>query len=141
MLEVAVCFIPALLILLYGVLSIPILFVVAITSGKTAAIWSLGAVLTGIAGLIGLVQLLVWLFGAASTVPDHKVTLLLVCIGVMTVAGLSIYALRSPLYELPEQVILILPLLSTLHLGYIARDFLVKGASQSPLSYHPRAAY
>ena len=138
-LELCVCFVPVALLLIYGVLATPWL-ILAIASGKSWVIWLFVAELAGIAGLIGILKLASWILGGRHEVKSNKATVALIGLGVLSVVGFWVF------YVLPSELgvlfalIAMLPLLSTVHICYVGRDFLLRASREGPQSYQHRVA-
>jgi hypothetical protein len=128
LLEVAVCFLPTMLVLLFGLLIMPFQ-VRFLIEGELAALNAIVPVVMGVGGLLALFTVLRWLFLRPTKSFDRRITLVLMCLGAIPIVPYAV-AGDTVLWKLAG----VLPLMCTAHLAYLARDYLFKdpqGASHA----------
>jgi hypothetical protein len=124
LIEVAVCFAPALLVLALGVIMLPVqiwfLFTRAGEDGTVGAIAVIALVAGGIAGTIALANVLLRILRPPSNFLARGWTLVGILAGAAT---LMPYAL-GPVDSVGWRLVGWMPLLCTFHLIYLSRGFL-----------------
>jgi hypothetical protein len=128
--EVGVCFLPVILQLMLGLLIAPMqifFLATAESKAKLGALGFLALVATGICGLVALHSVLKWLVFQSPTTLKPKTVLCLMAIGVLPLIVFAPYATTNAL----GVVTVILPLVCSAHLAWLARDYLF-GTSASP---------
>jgi hypothetical protein len=131
--EVFVCFAPVLLMLLAGIVFMP-LFMDSVLSASV----HIATVLCGIAGTVALVTLLRGLT-FQYRVP-RRTTLILICLGVLGVAGFIAQPITYPARKLWHFVLFFaLPLFGTIHIMFAARHLLFGGTVENVRSERDRA--
>jgi hypothetical protein len=127
------------MLLLYGVLATPWL-ILAAASGRGWVAWLFVAELAAIFGLVGIFKLTAWILSSRRVVSSHKEILVLVSLGMLSLVGFwFLYVVPNELGSLLTWVA-VLPLVATMRICYIGRDFLFKGSRERPRSYQHRVA-
>ena len=119
LIEVAVCFGPITLMLLAGI------YLVISRPGDPGLIFV--AILSmGVAGLVGVFCVVRWLLIRPASSWNATVVLILICLGCVPVL---MYTPRG--WHTLDRLVFSLPLICTVHLGYLARDYLFASLSLS----------
>ena len=124
--EVMICFGPMSLVLLLGLVIAPMQLQFLFTlegEGRLGSLILLASVGAGMAGLVALTNVLLWILGPSSTFLGRRWTWLGILLGILPI---SMYAF-GPVDSIGWRVAGVLPLVCTLHLSYLARAFLFSG--------------
>jgi hypothetical protein len=118
LIEVAICFAPMTLMLLLGFLLVPFQVAVLFT-GEFSGLSLIAIVAMGMAGFVALFNVVRWLLIRPSHSLNPKVVLILMGLGALPLVAFT------ALGDTTEwQLLSALPLISTAHLAYLARDYL-----------------
>ncbi len=120
--EVAICFLPATLILLMGVLVAP-LQLLLLFQGVWQALFTLVPVACGLAGLVALVSVIRRIFGRTEATLKPKIALALIVLGLLPVLPYLFFG-DTIWWQIAVGY---LPLLCSIHLVYLARGYLFSG--------------
>jgi hypothetical protein len=121
-LEVLICFGPISSLLMLGLIAAPIEFCLLLTvedtAGRLGALLLIGLVLAGVAGLAGLLNLMLWLSSPPSSFLGPGRTLAFVTVGALAVIAYGVVADSTT-----GRLVGLAPLMCTVHLLYLARTF------------------
>jgi hypothetical protein len=126
-LEVLVCFAPMAYVLLLGFV---IVMMQLMSPFSLDSLTVVGPVLAGIAGLLALANVLLWLLKPPSSFLSRVWTWIFMLLGLLPILP---YALL-PVDSIGWRVAGLMPLLCTGHLIYLARGFLLVGQSPSQVA-------
>jgi hypothetical protein len=126
--EIVVCFGPAVVYCLLGVLFIPVLFVLpqahfGQAMNFTPVAHAIGLATGGTMGLIGVTNIIVWLVKPTGMFLAPKTTLVFLLLGIVAALAFAIFAMTTI-----EAMVGILPILATGHLVALARGYLFRTA-------------
>jgi len=121
--EVGVCFLPAVLQLVLGLIVAPMQMFFLISGESQAqfgAFSFLAIIAAGICGLVALHSVMKWLLNRTSTSLKPKTVLWLMCIGILPLIVFAPFAIRNTV----GVITIVLPLICSAHLAWLARDYL-----------------
>lgn len=121
--EVGVCFAPATLQLTLGLIVAPMqifFLVTGETSAQFGALGFLAIVAAGICGLVALYSVMKWLLFHSATSLRPRTVVYLMCIGILPLIAFAPFAVHNIL----GVITVILPLVGSVHLAWLARDYL-----------------
>ena len=122
LLEAVVCFAPITVWLTIGVLMVPAQVYFAM-SGQTehlaGPIQVVLAVLAGICGLIAMISALSWILFRSKSILNPKIALTFMCLGITGVLAIVFFD-----DSVVWRAVVALPLACTLHIAYLAREYL-----------------
>jgi hypothetical protein len=141
--EVAVCFAPALALLLVGILLLPI-WMLALVSDLAGAVedshvWAtlrdIAMVLGGLAGCVAMCDVLAIILGNQKVVLIAKWRIFFVVTGILSLFPLSISAIFS--HSPGWRIAMALPVFATLHILVLAREHLLEDVRSIARAHFP----